>query len=502
MSKWTKADLNQLRKLMTAQRRGTDEIADEIRHQYGCSKLAAYRMAHGWSQPEAVERYQQTTGGYMAQPLLSRLEQFPSDGTHAPLAAHLIGFAAVYTTTPLRLVAPDTLDQLDPRERDVLIRCNTAFTPPPVPPATPERLDSLGPGKTPDGFGPRRVRLANDRLETERQAAMAARRALRFLASAEGSNVGPETLDQLRDEVRKLAAAYPTQPVPVLLSDLVEAQDVAFRLLEGRQRPDQTRELYLLAGATSGMLAKASYDLGDPHAGMAQARAAYVCADNAGHDGLRAWVRGVQSNIAYGAGWPHESVRYAQLGADAAERTTGTAAVYLPAMAARPYAVLGDSTESRAAVERARDARDAVAPDELDELGGELTFNPLRQLFCVADATVWLPGEGERAEREAAEAVDAYEHADLAEWSYSNEACARADLALTRAARGELDGARAALQPVLDLAPAQRTSGIIARILRTHAALRDPRYRGSAAAQETQEEIEAFCQVSTAVLGR
>jgi transcriptional regulator with XRE-family HTH domain len=143
MSKWTKAELNRLRKLMTAQHRSTDEIADEIRHQCGCSKLAAYRMAHGWSQPEAAERYQQTTGGYMGQPLLSRLEQFPSDGIHAPLASQIIGFAAVYSTTPLHLIDPDTLDRLDPRERDVLIRCNTAFTPAPPPPAISEHPDRL-----------------------------------------------------------------------------------------------------------------------------------------------------------------------------------------------------------------------------------------------------------------------------------------------------------------------------------------------------------------------
>ncbi|MGH3977690.1 MAG: hypothetical protein ACRDRZ_01620 [Pseudonocardiaceae bacterium] len=73
-------------------------------------------------------------------------------------------------------------------------------------------------------------------------------------------------------------------------------------------------------------MANASHDLGDTHAGMTQARAAYVCADNAGHDGLRAWVRGLQSLVAYWAGWPHEALRCTQLGAEAAARATGTAA--------------------------------------------------------------------------------------------------------------------------------------------------------------------------------
>ncbi|MGH8885922.1 MAG: XRE family transcriptional regulator [Egibacteraceae bacterium] len=322
--------------------------------------------------------------------------------------------------------------------------------------------------------------------------------ATEYLATAEGSNVGPETLEQLRDEVVRLARAWRAQPLTTLLGDLVEAQDVAFRLLEGRQRPSQAQGLYLLAGVTCGLLANASHDLGYPHAGMTQARTAYVCADNAGHDGLRAWVRAVQSLIAYWHGWPHEAIRYAQLGADAAAGATGTAAVYLPAMAARAYACLGDSDESQAAVERAKDARERVVPDELDEFGGLLTFDRPKQLYYAADATVWLPDQQERAEREAAEAVDVYEHAAQAERSFTNEAVCRADLALARVGRGELDGVRAALGPVLDLPSERRIHAVVTSAQRVHVALRDARYRGSAAAREVQEEIEAFCQATAA----
>lgn len=315
---------------------------------------------------------------------------------------------------------------------------------------------------------------------------------------AEGTNVGPETLRQLQDEVRRLAAAYPQQPLPRLFCDLVDAQDVSFRLLEGRQRPNQTRELYLLAGVTSGMLAKASHDLGDPHAAMTQARTAYVCADNADHDGLRMWVRGLQSLVAYWAGWPHEAVRYAQLGPDAATRTNGTAAVWLAALEARAWAVLGDGRAARTAIERANTAREQARPDELDQLGGLLTFTRPRQLYYAADAMVWLPGEEERAEHDAVQAVAAYENAEEAERSFSDEAGSHADLALARASRRELEGAREALRPVLDLPPERRIGGIIASAMRVHAALRGPGYGGLPAAREAQEEIEAFCQAPAA----
>ena len=503
MSKWTKAEVSRLRERMAAQGRGSDEIAEEIRYRCGCSKLAAYRMAHGLSQPQAVARYEQATGKLLSQPLLSKLEAFP-DSERAPRAGELIGLAMVYATTPLRLVAADTLDELDPHERSVVIRCDVAFVPPrpPFAGSTGRRPDSVERSESPRTLGAGRVRLADGKLELERQVMTAARRALRFSATAEGSNVGPETLEQLRDEVARLVRAYPVRPLPGLAGDLVEVQDVAFRLLEGRQRPAYTRELYLLAGVMSGLLAEASLGLGDPHTAMTQARTGYICADNAGHDGLRAWIRGFQSMTAYWAGWPHEALRYARSGADAAARTRGTAAVYLPALEARAYAVLGDADESRDAVERAHAAREQVVPDELDEFAGQLTFTRPRQLYYAADAMVWLPGEHERAEREAAEAVDAYEHAEQAEQSFVNEALARADLAFARASRGELGGTRTALRPVLDLTSQQRVSPIVTSALRIHGALRDPRYQGSPTARELQEEIEGFCQVTAAALPR
>lgn len=74
MSKWTKAELNGLRERMAAHGRGAEEIAEEIRYHCRCSKLTAYRLAQGLSQPQAVARYEQATGRTMSQPVLSKLE--------------------------------------------------------------------------------------------------------------------------------------------------------------------------------------------------------------------------------------------------------------------------------------------------------------------------------------------------------------------------------------------------------------------------------------------
>lgn len=303
--------------------------------------------------------------------------------------------------------------------------------------------------------------------------AMSADRARDFLSRAEASNVGAETIDQLTDDVRRLALAYQQQPLERLLGDMADTQDRAFTLLEGRQKPSQTRDLYLLAGVAAGLMAKASHDLGAPHDAMTQARAAYTCADNAGHDGLRAWTRGLQSLIAYWSDRLTDSVRYAEQGAEAATRSRGTSTVWLASSQARALAALGRVEDAQAAVDRATEARDQVQPDELDELGGLCTFNRPRQLYYAADALAWVDSETAQTERLAVEALDAYAVAEAQDRAFGDEAGARCALARARIRSGVLDGAVEAMAPVLDLPPAQRIHGVVVSVNHVDTALRE-----------------------------
>jgi hypothetical protein len=302
---------------------------------------------------------------------------------------------------------------------------------------------------------------------------MSADRARDFIASAEATNIGPGTIDQLADDVRRLAVASQDQPFPLLLPDLVQTQDRAFRLLEGRQKPEQTRDLYLMAGIVSGFLAKASHDLGASHDALTQARAAHACADNAGHDGLRAWIRGLQALITYWSGRFDDSVRYAQLGAEAAERSRGTAGVWLHSSEARSMAALGRIPEARAALDRASAARERVQPDELDRLGSICTFSRTTQLYYAADAMVWGgAAEAAHAERLAVDALDALATAPVADrGGFGNEQGARCDLAAARLLGGEVDGAIEALTPVLELPAQRRQQGIVRSVERVRTTL-------------------------------
>jgi hypothetical protein len=250
---------------MLAQGRGIDEIADEVRALCGCSHLAAYRLAHGLSQPEVVDKFLAATdGAFLDQPTLSRLEQSPRGAAGHRSRRTSCRSRRSTGTAPLRLLSPAALDGLDPRERELLLRWGSTLG-----------MARHGGGRTAPtgpGAGTTVEKPAADR-SLEGQVAMAARRAFQFTAGAEGSNVGPETMTEIQSEVGRLAAAYPQKPLGELLGDLVHVQDVTFRLLEGRQPPAMTRDLYAWAGMTSGMLAKASHDLGRPARGAMDAGA-------------------------------------------------------------------------------------------------------------------------------------------------------------------------------------------------------------------------------------
>jgi hypothetical protein len=335
----------------------------------------------------------------------------------------------------------------------------------------------------------------------ERQVAMATRRAARFATFAEIDNVGPEKIAQLQDDVVHLANAYTHDPLAAIMGDLIDEQETVFRLLEGKQKPALGRNLYVLAGVVSGLMAKASQDLGRFHEAMTHARTLYVCADNADHQGLRAWARGLQSLIAYWAGRPQEAVRYAANGAELAVNVTGSVAAWLPALEARAWALMNMGDEARNAVGRANDRRATYRPDDLDAIGGLLAFPSAKQSYYAAGTYVCLDDEDQtRAQTEALTALDQFEHGSPSDRAFSDEAGARAELALARVNLGQVEGAHEALSALLALEPERRIDGIITSAGRVHNALRERRYAGSVEARALREEIESFTRVPAAAL--
>jgi tetratricopeptide (TPR) repeat protein len=347
----------------------------------------------------------------------------------------------------------------------------------------------------PEGAGhPTRKELTQEEILD-----MTIQRARQFTMIA-GQYIADEAIDQFYGDVSYVAMAYPQQPLTSILGDLAAVQDNILTVLDERHRPETSKRLYLLGGVVGGILAKASHDMGDSHGALTHARAGFLCAEHAEHDGLRAWIKGLQSLIAFWAKRPHESLQYAQQGAPYAERSGNTTSVWLPVNEARAWAALGNAAKAQAAIERAEAAWEQAEPDEIDMLGGICTFGRSRQLYYAADALALLPGQADDAERYSQLALEAYADTTAPDWSFSDQAGSAADLAVARINKGEIEGAAEAIAPVLALPTEQRIHGIISSAQRVHNALRA--VPEAQAVAELQMEIEAFTRAPLAGLPR
>ncbi|MFB7272992.1 hypothetical protein [Streptomyces sp. NPDC056244] len=329
--------------------------------------------------------------------------------------------------------------------------------------------------------------------EMRRGAEMAARRAREFALGAERGQLGEETLGFLRDEVKRIAATYQRVPLSSIFGDLVRAQEDAFRLIEGgRHRPTQLRQLQIMATLLSWFMAKASHDMGDPHTAMMQARTAGVCAQQAEHPGLMALVDGLKSLISYWTGQADDAIFYARKGAAEHPELRGSVAVWLLSLEARAAALLGDAETTRSANRRAEESRGHIVPDDLDQLGGLLTFPEPKQLYYTAETHVLLgQGDGETAEQ-AQKAAAAFSDRSADHWAFGDEAGALCNLSLVRLYGGDLDGTADALRPVLDLPTDQRNRGIVVSAQRVQTALTRGAVRTAVVAKELREEIAQF----------
>jgi hypothetical protein len=280
----------------------------------------------------------------------------------------------------------------------------------------------------------------------------------RFLAFAEGSNVGELTVEQMHADVRRIAHLYLKVPTLPLFTRTCGLRDRAFVLLEGRQRPAQTRELYAAAGWALTMLAWMSVDLGRPDTAEDHARTAWACAVNADHKGLRAWVRATQHTAAF---WQADYARAATYAADGLGYATGTARTFLASAHALDLARDRRSEPARVALAEAQDAAESAEPE--DEIGGPFTCTRDRAASLWSDTHLALR-EPDDALRLAADAVAAFEATPEDQRNAGSERMTRVQVVKAYIQQRELDGAAEALAPVLATPPEHRVRPLLQRV--------------------------------------
>ncbi|WP_233227482.1 hypothetical protein [Streptomyces sp. I4(2020)] len=175
-----------------------------------------------------------------------------------------------------------------------------------------------------------------------------------------------------------------------------------------------------------------------------------------------------------------------------AEHQRGTVALWLLGLQARAAAVLGDEETVRTANQQAADRRERVVPDDLDSLGGLFTYAPEKQLYYAVEAEAVLGHGGAQLAQQAEQAVQGFSDPTAPNWAFGDLAGSQCDLALVRLYGGDLDGAAAAIRPVLDLPASHRNNGIVMSAMRVRQALTSGPAREAVVARDLRAEIEAF----------
>jgi transcriptional regulator with XRE-family HTH domain len=318
-----------------------------------------------------------------------------------------------------------------------------------------------------------------------------ARTAARFARQVSANAVNELTLEQIDADVRRIARQYVSHPLDGLFLGIRELRTDVFGLIECNRYPEQIRHLHLAASRLCGLQAHVCLDLGHYAEADTHARTAWLCADLAGHQQMRGWVRGLQSLIAYWDGRLGDAV---DLAADGARCVCdGSIAARLPALQARAAAALGHTSSALAALEAAEQARSRVCGEE--DAGGVFFFPEAKQSAYAGTTLVTLdaPDLAKRAVRESGRAIELYEAAAPLDRSSGDMLAAHLDLAVAHLTGDDLDGTHAELAVVLSAPVARRTASIRKRATRLAARLTAPRYQSATLARQMRDAIINFC---------
>ncbi|MGH7883829.1 MAG: helix-turn-helix domain-containing protein, partial [Candidatus Dormibacteraceae bacterium] len=284
----------------------------------------------------------------------------------------------------------------------------------------------------------------------------------KFLKWAQASNVDDLTIEQIQNEIRSIARSYLKAPTMPLFERTRKLRDRAFTLLSGHQKPAQARELYSAAGWSLTVLAWMSTDLGRPAAAEDHLHAAWLCAENAEQNNLRAWVRATQHTAAF---WQNDFWRAAQYAEDGLRYATdGTAELYLASAWALDLARYGDGEAAQSALERARNAADlAGRAAQPDELTGPFTCSISRAGGVWSDTYLQL-GDAASALSYADQAVSDFESTASGARNLGSERMVRCQQVKSHILLGELDGAVSSLDPIIETAPEHRVGPLAQRV--------------------------------------
>lgn len=307
----------------------------------------------------------------------------------------------------------------------------------------------------------------------------------RFIAER---NADETVVEQLEADVAWLARAYVSQPLLELDAEIRRLRCRTFELLRGRQRLRQTVDLYVAASRLCGLSAHVCLDLGDYHSAATHARTARACAEEVGHEGLLAWVRAVESLIAYWTGRYEQAARLARAGRQ--HRASGSIGARLASLEARALAIVGDRGGAVTALGDAERAREGLPAQ--DEAPGIFTFPSAKQFAYAGTTHLAVGGRAHvrRAIASATNAIGLYREAETADQSVGDLFAAHVDLARGYLLLGDLDGTESMLDFVLGSPPERMSASIVRRLSALGQELGTAQYGGAAHAVHLRARLQ------------
>jgi tetratricopeptide (TPR) repeat protein len=447
-SRSLKSQVAQLSRNMREDGQTWRDIARVIGDRYRVAPMVAFRLAHGWSQTEVADRYNEAwpsehpkTGNQISYWENWRLDA-PSGSTgRMPSYRELDRLAQLYECAVADLLdAPDYGDR-DPNARPVAV----------TPQAASGHNESAGSSDPMLEEGDRTNRRDALKLGLigaaapeviRRVLADAADEAMEFTRLSSASGVGAGTLDHLQAVLTDLDQAYYRQPRAEVFTVARTYRRRVHELIQGPRTLRETRELYVYAGWLDEELAWLALNLGDARAAKAYAIDCHEHADQAGHAELCGWAADVLSTIPmYGGSMTH-AITPVRKGILKTPRNSPIA-VRLRANAARIHARLGQRDECEEMLRQAREVHERLpseAPLRFTADAGPVLEYTL--LDYTARSYLWL-GDNESAKTHAEQALSVIESVSPEQRWRTKEASARFDLGLALARLGEPEEAAA-----------------------------------------------------------
>lgn len=452
----------------------TAQIAAEMRSRWRFRPREAWRHAHGWSLQQTATQLNaaaaQGRGRALAADasLVGKWEKWPGPSSRRPTLHVLTLLAQVYGCAIADLLDLDDRRAMPPEELQLI---NQPQTEPDPPPSSDPAAD-LDQPDTPPLTG---IEL----LHT------AAAESAGWAQWAETTNIGDIALEQLQADTRTLAASYLTGDPLEVFRQARSLRDQVFALLEGRQYPRQSAELYATAGYLCTLLAWISSDLGQLQAADTHGRTAWLCAELTGSDDLRAWVLSTRSKIAFWDGRLRDAINLARRGASYNPR--GTAGVLLACQEADAWSTLGAAENACGALARADAARDRISGT--DEVAGLFSCSDYRHANYGA-AVLLRIGQPRDALREVERALTDPQRPQ----AYGTVAQVRVSQATAHLALGDPDGAAEPVRAILAIPPSRRLEPVTRRVRELADALARSHMGSSSAARVLRQGIEEWGQ--------